>query len=130
MDKEKYQKRDGLEGPIMTASGKVLYFDPKYTGEDGRKGTYYDPDTDFYIDQKMFKAYDDTSKLKFYKSPFDDPDSKEWKKLQRDRERFEKSLLKGATKRSKKDRLKIESTGLKFARKFYQKGEQDDGSEE
>ena len=58
------------------------------------------------------------------------PDSKEWKKLQRDRERFEKSLLKGATKRSKKDRLKIESTGLKFARKFYQKGEQDDGSEE
>ena len=130
MDKEKYQKRDGLEGPIMTASGKVLYFDPKYTGEDGRKGTYYDPDTDFYIDQKMFKAYDDTSKLKFYKSPFDDPDSREWKKLQRDRERFEKSLLKGATKRSKKDRLKIESTGLKFARKFYQKGEQDDGSEE
>ena len=130
MDKEKYQKRDGLEGPIMTASGKVLYFDPKYTGEDGRKGTYYDPDTDFYIDQKMFKAYDDTSKLKFYKSPFDDPDSKEWKKLQRDRERFEKSLLKGTTKRSKKDRLKIESTGLKFARKFYQKGEQDDGSEE
>ena len=106
MDKEKYQKRDGLEGPIMTASGKVLYFDPKYTGEDGRKGTYYDPDTDFYIDQKMFKAYDDTSKLKFYKSPFDDPDSKEWKKLQR------------------------ESTGLKFARKFYQKGDQDDGREE
>jgi len=130
MDKEKYQKRDDLEGPIMTASGKVLYFDPKYTGEDGRRGTYYDPDSDFYIDQKSFKAYDDTSKLKFYKSPFDDPDSKEYKKLQRDRERFEKSLLKGTTKRSKKDRLKLESTGLKFARKFYQKGEQDDRSEE
>ena len=123
MDKEKYQKRDGLEGPIMTASGKVLYFDPQYTGEDGRRGTYYDPDSDFYIDQKSFKAYDDTSKLKFYKSPFDDPDSKEWKKLQKDRERFEKSLLKGSTKRSKRDKLKIESTGLKFARKFYQKGE-------
>ena len=130
MDKEKYQKRDDLEGPIMTASGKVLYFDPKYTGEDGRRGTYYDPDSDWYIDQKTFKAYDDTSKLKFYKSPFDDPDSKEYKKLQRDRERFEKSLLKGTTKRSKKDRLKLESTGLKFARKFYQKGEQDVGSEE
>ena len=130
MDKEKYQKRDGLEGPIMTASGKVLYFDPKYTGEDGRRGTYYDPDSDWYIDQKTFKAYDDTSKLKFYKSPFDDPDSKEWKKLQKDRERFEKSLLKGTTKRSKKDRLKLESTGLKFARKFYQKGEQDVGSKE
>ena len=130
MDKEKYQKRDDLEGPIMTASGKVLYFDPKYTDEDGRKGTYYDPDSDFYIDQKMFKAYDDTSKLKFYKSPFDDPDSKEYKRLQKERERFEKSLLKGATKRSKRDKLKIESTGLKFARKFYQKGEQNDRSEE
>ena len=130
MDKEKYQKRDGLEGPIMTASGKVLYFDPQYTGEDGRRGTYYDPDSDFYIDQKSFKAYDDTSKLKFYKSPFDDPDSKEYKRLQKERERFEKSLLKGATKRSKKDRLKLESTGLRFARKFYQKGEQDDRSEE
>ena len=129
MDKEKYQKRDGLEGPIMTASGKVLYFDPQYTGEDGRRGTYYDPDSDFYIDQKSFKAYDDTSKLKFYKSPFDDPDSKEWKKLQKDRERFEKSLLRGSTKRSKRDKLKIESTGLKFARKFYQKGEQNDRSE-
>ena len=129
MDKEKYQKRDGLEGPIMTASGKVLYFDPQYTGEDGRRGTYYDPDSDFYIDQKSFKAYDDTSKLKFYKSPFDDPDSKEWKKLQKDRERFEKSLLKGSTKRSKRDKFKIESTGLKFARKFYQKGEQNDRSE-
>jgi len=130
MDKEKYQKRDGLEGPIMTASGKVLYFDPQYTGEDGRRGTYYDPDSDFYIDQKSFKAYDDTSKLKFYKSPFDDPDSKEYKRLQKERERFEKSLLKGATKRSKRDKLKIESTGLKFARKFYQKGEQNDRSEE
>ena len=52
------------------------------------------------------------------------------REIQKDRERFEKSLLKGATKRSKRDRLKIESTGLKFARKFYQKGEQDVGSEE
>ena len=82
------------------------------------------------IDQKTFKAYDDTSKLKFYKSPFDDPESREYKKMMRDRAKFEKSLLKGTTKRSKKDRLKIESTGLKFARKFYQKGEQDGGSEE
>ena len=83
----------------------------------------------FILIRKSFKAYDDTSKLKFYKSPFDDPDSKEWKKLQKDRERFEKSLLKGSTKRSKRDKLKIESTGLKFARKFYQKGEQNDRSE-
>ena len=27
MDREKYQPRDGLEGPIMTRSGKVVYYD-------------------------------------------------------------------------------------------------------
>ena len=36
MDTEKYQARDGLEGPIPTKSGKVLYYDPKM-------GKYYDP---------------------------------------------------------------------------------------
>ena len=46
MDREKYQERDGLEGPIMTKSGKVVYYDPK-------AGSYYDPDTDMYI------SYDD-----------------------------------------------------------------------
>ena len=46
IDREKYQKRDGLEGPIMTRSGKVVYYDPK-------AGSYYDPDTDMYI------SYDD-----------------------------------------------------------------------
>ena len=28
-DSDKYQQRDGLEGPIPTRSGKVLYYDPK-----------------------------------------------------------------------------------------------------
>jgi len=42
----RYQERDGLEGPIMTRSGKVVYYDPK-------AGSYYDPDTDMYI------SYDD-----------------------------------------------------------------------
>ena len=46
IDREKYQKRDGLEGPIQTKSGKVVYYDPK-------EGSYYDPDTDMYI------SYDD-----------------------------------------------------------------------
>lgn len=46
INREKYQERDGLEGPIMTRSGKVVYYDPK-------EGAYYDPDTDMYI------SYDD-----------------------------------------------------------------------
>ena len=50
MDKEKYQERPGLEGPIMTRSGKVVYYDNK-------EGSYYDPDTDMYI------SYDDWKKL-------------------------------------------------------------------
>ena len=50
IDREKYQERDGLEGPIMTRSGKVVYYDPK-------EGSYYDPDTDMYI------SYDDWKKL-------------------------------------------------------------------
>ena len=51
MDRDKYQKRDGLEGPIMTRSGKVVYYDPK-------KGDYYDPDTDMYIDYDDYKMLD------------------------------------------------------------------------
>jgi len=42
IDTEKYQERDGLEGPIATRSGKTVYYDPK-------EGKYYDPDTDMYI---------------------------------------------------------------------------------
>jgi hypothetical protein len=39
---DKYQARDGLEGPFTTLSGKVVYYDPK-------EGKYYDPDTDMYM---------------------------------------------------------------------------------
>ena len=42
IDKDKYQARDGLEGPFSTLSGKVVYYNPK-------EGKYYDPDTDMYI---------------------------------------------------------------------------------
>ena len=52
MDTDKYQERDGLEGPIMTKSGKVVYYDPK-------EGSYYDPDTDIYLSYDEWKALDE-----------------------------------------------------------------------
>ena len=52
IDTEKYQERDGLEGPIMTKSGKVVYYDPK-------EGSYYDPDTDIYLTHDEWKALDE-----------------------------------------------------------------------
>ena len=51
MDREKYQARDGLEGPFSTLSGKVIYYDPT-------EGSYYDPDTDMYISYDDFQALD------------------------------------------------------------------------
>ena len=39
----KYGPRKGLEGPF-NFSGKVLYYD-------NREGAYYDPTTDFYVEQ-------------------------------------------------------------------------------
>ena len=48
---EKYVARDGLEGPIMTRSGKVVYYD-------NVEGKYYDPDTDMYLTYDEWKAYD------------------------------------------------------------------------
>ena len=40
----KYSPRDGLEGPF-NFSGRVLYYDNK-------EGQYYDPTTDFYVEQE------------------------------------------------------------------------------
>ena len=42
LDKSKYQKRAGLEGPFMTKSGQVVYYDNK-------KGKYLNPDNDMYL---------------------------------------------------------------------------------
>ena len=39
----KYSPRAGLEGPF-NFSGRVLYYDNK-------QGAYYDPTTDFYVEQ-------------------------------------------------------------------------------
>lgn len=41
--REKYGPRKGLEGPF-SFNGRVVYYDPK-------EGAYYDPTTDFYIEQ-------------------------------------------------------------------------------
>jgi hypothetical protein len=43
MMREKYGARKGLEGPF-NFSGRVLYYDPK-------EGAYYDPSTDFYVEE-------------------------------------------------------------------------------
>ena len=41
--REKYGPRPGLEGPF-NFTGRVLYYD-------AREGQYYDPRTDFYLEQ-------------------------------------------------------------------------------
>jgi hypothetical protein len=43
MMRTKYSARKGLEGPF-NFSGRVLYYDVK-------EGQYYDPTTDFYVEQ-------------------------------------------------------------------------------
>jgi hypothetical protein len=44
----KYGPRKGLEGPF-NFSGRVLYYDNK-------EGAYYDPTTDFYVEQVEMDA--------------------------------------------------------------------------
>ena len=48
LDKTRYQPRKGLEGPFMTKSGQVIYYDKKF-------GKYYNSDTDMYIDHDDWK---------------------------------------------------------------------------
>ena len=48
LDKSRYQQRRGLEGPFMTKAGQVVYYDKK-------KGQYYNPDNDMYIDHDDWK---------------------------------------------------------------------------
>ena len=48
LDKSRYQQRKGLEGPFMTKSGQVVYYDKKF-------GQYYNSDTDMYIDHDDWK---------------------------------------------------------------------------
>lgn len=46
--REKFGPRTGLEGPF-NFSGRVLYYDNK-------QGQYYDPLTDFYVEQDEMDA--------------------------------------------------------------------------
>ena len=47
IDRKRYTdlSHEGLEGPFVFDTGKILYYDPK-------EGKYYDRDTDFYISNK------------------------------------------------------------------------------
>ena len=49
IDRDRYQEREGLEGPFVAKTGKVYYYDPK-------EGKYYDPDSDFYISDDDYMA--------------------------------------------------------------------------
>lgn len=42
---KEYKPRKGLEGPFHYPNGRVLYYDPK-------QGEYYDPTTDWYVDNE------------------------------------------------------------------------------
>lgn len=53
IDKERYTslEDEGLEGPIMLKSGKVVYYDPK-------EGKYYDRDSDMYMSDEDYMAHE------------------------------------------------------------------------
>lgn len=51
INRERYQEREGLEGPFRARNGKVVYYDPK-------EGKYYDPDSDMYISFDDWEAMD------------------------------------------------------------------------
>jgi hypothetical protein len=57
MDRERYTdlSKEGLEGPFMTRSGKVVYYDPK-------EGKYYDRDSDMYLSDEEYSNYDSPAK--------------------------------------------------------------------
>jgi hypothetical protein len=46
---KKFGPRKGLEGPFTFVNGRVLYYDAK-------EGQYYDPLTDFYVDNSEVES--------------------------------------------------------------------------
>ncbi len=62
IDRKRYDDMPGMEGPMMTRSGKVVYYDPKM-------GAYYDRDSDMYLSYDEFQALD---KGNMYKVERDD----------------------------------------------------------
>ena len=57
--RDNYGPRKGLEGPF-NFSGRVLYYD-------AREGQYYDPRTDFYVDQEEMDAINEEFYERFKK---------------------------------------------------------------
>lgn len=55
----KYGPRKGLEGPF-NFSGRVLYYDNK-------EGQYYDPTTDFYVEQSEMDMINQSLMDRFFK---------------------------------------------------------------
>jgi hypothetical protein len=49
-DQDRYTAIDGLEGPFVLRSGKVVYYDPK-------EGKYYDRDSDMYMSYEDYEAH-------------------------------------------------------------------------
>jgi len=49
INRSRYGRRSGLEGPFMTKSGKVVYYDKS-------KGRYLDPDSDMFLSYDAWKA--------------------------------------------------------------------------
>jgi hypothetical protein len=114
MDRNKYTPMRGMEGPFPTMSGKVLYYDPK-------AGQYYDRDSDMYISYDQYMEYDKMSpsqRKQMDMGPLGDPKSKEYKAMERIKNKAEKM--------AKKNRLKAknESIGMNFIRKHYQKNDE------
>ena len=110
IDREKYTPMRGLEGPFMTRSGKVLYYDPK-------AGEYYDRDTDIYVSYDQYLEYDKESAAQkdlMKKGVMADPKSPQFKKMMRDKEKSAKDAKKQQAK------VKMESVGMRLARKHYQ----------
>tara|TARA_B100000965_G_scaffold101978_1_gene83765 strand:+ start:2640 stop:3704 length:1065 start_codon:yes stop_codon:yes gene_type:complete len=54
IDRKRYDEMPGMDGPIMTRSGKVVYYDPK-------SGQYYDRDSDMFLTHDEWKALDSVS---------------------------------------------------------------------
>ena len=55
IDRKRYDEIPDMDGPIMTRSGKVVYYDPK-------SGQYYDRDSDMFLTHDEWKALDSVSR--------------------------------------------------------------------
>lgn len=66
IDRDRYDEIQGMEGPMITRSGKVVYYDPQ-------EGAYYDRDTDMYLTYDEWKELDKAPHTAEAVKPKDDP---------------------------------------------------------